>query len=108
MYHEQFPEAMNCLGTGPEECLTALRFLETQRKRIRTTNLLERLFGEGQRRCKVIPQFMNEWSGLSLICAVLVDASAAWRGVKIAPAISQEVEVLRTSSKAQETNLIAA
>ena len=48
-YREQFPEAMKCLATGLEECLTALRFPETHRKRIRTTNLLERLFGEGQR-----------------------------------------------------------
>ena len=52
-------------------------------KRVRTTNLLERLFGEGQRRSKVVPRFMNERSGLSLMFAVLVDASAAWRGVKI-------------------------
>jgi putative transposase len=99
---------MKCLATGLEECLTVLRFPEMRRKRIRTTNLLERLFGEGQRRSKVIPRFMNERSGLSLMFAVLVDASAAWRGVKITPAISQEVEALRTSSKAQPANRLAA
>jgi len=55
MYQEQLPEAMKCLATDLEECLTALRFPEPHRKRIRTTNLLERLFGEGQRRAKVIP-----------------------------------------------------
>ena len=83
MYREQFPEAMKCLATDLEECLTALRFPEAHRKRIRTTNLLERLFGEGQRRAKVIPRFMSEKSGLSLMFAVLVDASAGWRGVKV-------------------------
>jgi transposase-like protein len=108
MYREQFPEAMKCLATGLEECLTALRFPETHRKRIRTTNLLERLFGEGQRRSKVIPQFMNERSGLSLMFAVLVDASAGWRGVKMTPAVSQELEALRTSTKAQPANRLAA
>ena len=108
MYQEQFPEAMKCLATGLEECLTALRFPEPHRKRIRTTNLLERLFGEGQRRSKVIPRFMNERSGLSLMFAVLVDASAAWRGVKITPAVSQELEALRTSSRAQVANRLAA
>ena len=55
MYQEESPEAMKCLATDLEECLTALRFAEMHRKRIRTTNLLERLFGEGQRRSKVIP-----------------------------------------------------
>jgi hypothetical protein len=54
MYREQFPEAMQCLATGLEECLPALRFPETHQRWIRTTNLLERLFGEGQRRSKVI------------------------------------------------------
>ena len=97
MYHEQFPEAMKCLRTDLEECLTALRFPEPHRKRIRTTNLLERLFEEGQRRSKVIPRFMNERSGLSLLFAVLVDASAGWRGAKMTPAVSQGLEALRTS-----------
>ena len=39
-YREQFPEAMKCLATDLEEVLTALRFPESHRKRIRTTNLL--------------------------------------------------------------------
>ena len=73
VYQEQFPEAMKCLATGLEECLTALRFPETHRKRIRTTNLLERLFGEGQRRSKVIPRFMNERSGLSLLFVKFIE-----------------------------------
>jgi hypothetical protein len=40
---------------------------------------------------------MSERSGLSLMFAVLVDAAATWRGVKITPVISQELEALRTS-----------
>jgi putative transposase len=95
MYQEQFPEAMKCLATDMGEVLTALRFPEPHRKRIRTTNLLERLFGEGQRRAKVIPRFMSEKSGLSLMFAVLVDASAGWRGVKITSAVQQRLTELR-------------
>ncbi|HOC01041.1 MAG TPA: transposase [Verrucomicrobiota bacterium] len=34
-YREQFPEAMKCLATDLEEVLTALRFPESHRKRIR-------------------------------------------------------------------------
>jgi len=108
MYHEQFPEAMKCLRTVLAESLTALGFPETHRKRIRTTNLLERLFGEGRRRSKVIPRFMNERSGMSLMFAVLVDASASWRGVKIQPAALQELDSLRTQSSAKSSRRLAA
>jgi putative transposase len=94
-YRDHFPEAMKCLATDLEEVLTTLRFPESHRKRIRTTNLLERLFGEGKRRAKVIPRFLSERSGLSLMFAVLVDASAAWRGVKITSAVSRQLEDLR-------------
>lgn len=108
MYENDYPEAMKCLRTDLEECLTALRFPEVHRKRIRTTNLLERLFGEGQRRSKVIPRFMSENSGLSLMFAVLVDASAAWRGVKITPAITHELDVLRADSNTGMSTKLAA
>jgi putative transposase len=108
VYQEQFPEAMKCLATGLEECVAALRFPETHRKRIRTTKLLEPLFGEGQRRAKVILRFMNEQSGLSLVFAVLVDASAKWRGVKITPAVSPQLEGLRTDSEGKRATQVAA
>jgi len=100
MYRDHFPEAMKCLANDLEEVLTALRFPEPHRKRIRTTNLLERLFGEGQRRAKVMPRFMSEKSGLSLMFAVLVDASAGWRGVKITSAVQQRLAELRADPAA--------
>ena len=108
MYEQEYPEAMKCLRTDLDECLTALRLPEAHRKRIRTTNLLERLFGEGQRRSKVIPRFLGERSGLSLMFAVLVDASTGWRGVKVSPAIALELEALRTNSRSQPATRLAA
>ena len=107
-YQEDYPEAMKCLASDLEESLTALRFPESHRKRIRTTNLLERLFGEGRRRSKIVPRFMSESSGLSLIFAVLVDASAHWRGVKINAAVRDQLEALKPDSKQKETTLKAA
>lgn len=86
----------------------ALRFPESHRKRIRTTNLLERLFGEGQRRSKVTPRFMNERSGLSLMFPVLVDASASWHGLKITPSRSRKLEDLQTDSQVKPTARLAA
>jgi transposase-like protein len=99
---------MKCLATDLGECLRALRFPEPHRKRIRTTNLLERLFGEGRRRSKVIPRFMNERSGMSLMLAVLEDASASWRGVKVTPSAKRELEALRTNPTTRQAVRLAA
>ena len=108
MYQEQFPEAMKCLGADLEEGLTALKLPEAHRKRIRTTNLLERLFGEGRRRSKVIPRFMSEASGLGLIFAVLWDASENWRGVRMTADQVQQIRSLRTNSVSQQAGEKAA
>ncbi len=91
-YREQFPEAMKCLERDLEECLTALKFPFAHRVQIRTTNLLERLFGEGKRRTKVIPRFTSEASGLSLVFAVLVDASEGWRGVRVKSYLAERLK----------------
>ena len=99
-YQESFPAAMKCLGQNLEEVLTALKFPLVHRARIRTTNLLERLFGEGRRRTiylcgarrqEIIPRFTSEASGLSLVFAVLVDASEGWRGVRMKPYLKQRL-----------------
>lgn len=50
---------------------------------VRTTNLLELLFGEGRRKTKVIPCFPTEASGLRLVYAGLITASRRWKGVKM-------------------------
>ena len=91
-----------------EEVLTALRFPESHRKRVRSTNLLERLLGEGQRRAKVIPRFMSEKSGLSLMFEVLVDASVAWRGVRVTPPIYEQLDSLKANGKAKLAAQLAA
>ena len=90
-YKESFPAAMKCLEQDLEETLKALKFPLVHRVRIRTTNLLERLFGEGRRRTKIIPRFTSEASGLSLVFAVLVDASEGWRGVRMKPYLEQRL-----------------
>ena len=91
-HKEAFPEAMKCLERDLEECLTVLKFPFAHRVKIRTTNLLERLFGEGKRRTKVIPRFTTESSGMMLLFAVLVDASEGWRGVRMPPHVLHRLE----------------
>jgi transposase-like protein len=73
---------MECLEKDLEERVTYLLFPTDHHKRIRTTNRLERLQGEGQRRSKVIPRFSSEASCLTLMCATLITVSRQGRGVQ--------------------------
>jgi len=86
---------MECLSKDLEDCLTYLQFPKEHHRRIRTTNLLERTFGEGRRRTKVIPRFPTESSCLRLLFAALVTASERWRGVKMTPRILRQLDELR-------------
>jgi transposase-like protein len=95
-HQEAFPAAMTCLGQDLEECLTALKLPLAHRVQTRTTNLLERLFGEGKRRSKVIPRFQSETSGLTLLYAVLIDASEGWRGVRMNDALRERLVQMRS------------
>ena len=79
-FRDRYTAAMECLERDLEECVTYLRFPAAHHHRIRTTNRLERLNGEGRRRTKVIPRFPTERSCLALLFASLVTASntLAW------------------------------
>jgi putative transposase len=80
-FKDRYPAAMECLERDLDECVTSLRFPEAHHRRIRTTNRLKRLNGEGRRRTKVIPRFPTERSCLTLLYASLVAASKLWRGI---------------------------
>jgi transposase-like protein len=90
----RFTSAMECLEKDLEVTLTCLKFPEVHRVRIRTTNLLERLFGEARRRTKVLGRFPTETSALKLIYAVLIDASKNWNGVKMTVEAMEELRNL--------------
>jgi hypothetical protein len=77
------PSAMKCL-TADREGLTAyLRFPAGHHHRIRHSNFIERTFGETRRRVKVIGRLPGETSCLTLVCAVLDQASRGWRGLTL-------------------------
>jgi putative transposase len=86
---------MECFEKDLEETVTYLRFPTEHHKRIRTTNRIERLHGEGRRRSKVIPRFPTETSCLSLMYATLITASRRWRGVRMTTQILRQLDRLR-------------
>jgi transposase-like protein len=93
-FRDRFPAAMECLGEDLEACLQCLKLPADHHKRVRTTNMLERLFGENRRRVKVIPHFLAEKAGLKLVYAAMLAASKKWRGVKMNPFIEKEIDAL--------------
>ncbi len=61
-----------------EECLACLSFPASHRKRIRTTNGLERLNQEIKRRTRVVRIFPNREACLRLVTALVVEQSEEW------------------------------
>lgn len=107
-FKKLYPSAMECLEKDLEECLTCLKFPDSQRKFIRTTNLLERTFEESRRRTKVIPRFPTEKSGLKLVFAVLIRASAKWQGLRMTPIVKKELATIRQKIEVAKTQTIAS
>ncbi len=94
-YRGAYPSAMAVIERDLDALVAHLRFPAEHRKRVRSTNLLERTFVEVRRRTKVIGRFPGETSALSLIWAVLELSSRAWRGVQMTPKTVAEIERLR-------------
>jgi putative transposase len=70
-YEANYPSAIRCLQRDLEACLTFYSFPKQHWKYIRTTNIIERLFGEVKRRThKMAAAFRNENSCLLMFYAV--------------------------------------
>jgi putative transposase len=106
-FKDRYPAAMECLERDLEECVTYLRFPEAHHRRIRTTNRLERLNGEGRRRTKVIPRFPTERSCLTLLYASLVAASKLWRGIPMTAAMLRQLAQLRADTAPANEKAVA-
>lgn len=71
-YEPIYPTAIACLQRDLEACLTFYDFPKTHWRSIRTTNLIERLFGEVKKRShKMAAAFRNEGSCLLMFYAVI-------------------------------------
>jgi len=58
--------------------LTVFALLEGHRRRMRTTNMLERVYEQINRRTRAAGLFPNEASLLRLVSAVLMELSEEW------------------------------
>lgn len=72
------PRAMTILEEGFDDAVAVLNLPERYRKRLRTTNGVERLIEEVRRRERVIRIFPNVESAVRLLGALLMEKDEAW------------------------------
>src|SRR5689334_940394 len=89
------PAAVACLDDDFEACIAYLKFPLAHRRAIRTTNLLERLFGEERRRTKVIPHAFGERAILKLMYAALIRAAERWHGLRMTEFELRQLKAIR-------------
>lgn len=77
-YATPAPKLAAWLEANVPEALTVLGLPAAHRRRLRTTNMLERVNKEIKRRTRVATLFPNEQSALRLVTAVLMEISEDW------------------------------
>ncbi len=77
-FSEKAPKAMECLENGFDDATAVMVLPEPYRRRLRSTNILERLNQEVRRRERVIRIFPNEDSAIRLLGALLMEQDEIW------------------------------
>lgn len=77
-YGSRAPKAVACLEAGFEDAMAVMALPERYRRRLRSTNGLERLNREVRRRERVIGIFPNVASALRLLGALLMEQDEEW------------------------------
>jgi putative transposase len=78
LYEKSYPKALSVFEAGIGDALTYLSFPASHHARIRTTNMLERLFKEVKRRTRVVGVFPNETSANTLATEIALRSSEEW------------------------------
>ena len=94
-WERELPSAATCFEDDFEACIAHLRLPIGHRRAIRTTNLLERMFGEERRRTKVIPHAFGEKAVMKLMYAALMRARQGWRNVIVTSFEVKQIQTLR-------------
>ena len=82
-YEKTAPKLAAWMSHNVPEGLTIFAFPEAHRRRLRTSNMLERINKEIKRRTRVATLFPNEAALLRLVSAVLMEISEEWETEKL-------------------------
>ncbi len=77
-YNRRYPEAIKCLEDGLEDSLQFYSFPQIDKKRISSTNVVERIVREIRRRSRVIGVFPTVDSYVRLVTSYLIEYSEDW------------------------------
>jgi putative transposase len=99
-YKTTAPDLSKWMEANIPEGLTVFELPTTHRRRLRTTNMLERLNQEIKRRTRVATLFPNEASLLRLVSAILNEFSDDWETGKIYLTMSSTAVANGTQRKA--------
>ena len=83
------PKAVACLERDLDELLNVMDCPEAHRKKVRTTNVIERAFREVRRRTRPMSCFTNDASCERIIYAVMSHLNRSWEG-KLLPEFPQK------------------
>ncbi len=78
IFETKAPKAMTILEEGFDDVMAVMSLPEKYRKRLRTSNSIERLNEEIRRRDRVIRIYPNEASVIRLLGAVLMEQDEKW------------------------------
>ncbi len=78
-WEKNYPRLAKQIEDQFEQCLAILEFPSTHRRRLHSTNMMERLMREIKRRTRVVGIFPNEDSCARLVGAILVEYHDAWQ-----------------------------
>jgi transposase-like protein len=78
LYAKRFPKAVCVFEAGIEDALAYLSVPGSHHARLRTTNMLERLFKEVKRRTRVVGVFPDETSASTLATEIALRSSEEW------------------------------
>jgi putative transposase len=108
---EQFdksaPKVVVCMEAAFEDAMAIMALPEKYRKRLRTTNMQERLNEEVRRRERVIRIFPNDESALRLIGALLAEQNDVWQERKYLD-MDEFNEWVAAQNEAKESSNIVA
>jgi transposase-like protein len=77
-WEKKFPKLARMIREGLEDCLSVLAFPQGHQRRLKSTNVLERLMREIKRRTRVVSIFPNVASCERLIGANLIEVHEKW------------------------------
>lgn len=103
-YELRYPAVARMLEETADDILACFSLPEKHRKRLRTTNMLERFNQEIKRRTKVVRIFPNEAAAVRLITALAAEQTDEWLSSR--KYLDMTVRDEKNAETKPETNLV--